>query len=120
MHAPHSLPLLLPQSGAEFDLHRVDLQKGEHKQPEHLARQPFGKIPAIEDDGFQLYESRAIARYLNETRGGSKLVPSDPRERALMEQWISLEQGTISPEFWPILRPRVFGPLVSEKDRTAL
>jgi glutathione S-transferase len=85
------------ENGAEFEIKTVDLRKGEHKQPAHLARQPFGQIPAVEDDGFVVYESRAIARYINDTRG-NKLVPSDPKKRALMEQWISLEQGTITPE----------------------
>jgi glutathione S-transferase len=87
------------ENGAEFEIKTVDLRKGEHKQPAHLARQPFGQIPAVEDDGFVVYESRAIARYINDTRG-NKLVPSDPKKRALMEQWISLEQGTITPEVW--------------------
>jgi len=56
----------------------VDFAKGEHKQPAHLARQPFGKVPAIDDDGFKLYESRAICRYLNEQAGGG-LAPADAR-----------------------------------------
>ena len=38
-----------------------------------------------------------IARYVNDTRG-NKLIPADPKARAIMEQWISLEQGTITPE----------------------
>ena len=87
----------------------VDLRKGEHKQPAHLARQPFGQVPALEDGDFSLYESRAIARYVNDTRGG-KLTPVDPKKRALMEQWISLEQGTITPEFATIVFQRVFAP----------
>ena len=66
-------------------------------------------MPALEDGDFKLYESRAIARYVNETRGG-KLTPSDPKKRAVMEQWISLEQGTITPEFATIVFQRVFAP----------
>jgi glutathione S-transferase len=78
----------------EFNL--VDLSKGEHKQEAHLARQPFGQIPALDDDGFWLYESRAIARYLV-AKVNSPLVPSDIKQRALLDQWSSVEQSNFSP-----------------------
>jgi len=93
---------------ADFEIAFVDVMKGEHKQATHLKRQPFGLIPALEDsDGFTLYESRAIARYVNETRGG-KLTPKTIRGRALMEQWLSLEATTLSPDLGGILVQRVF------------
>jgi glutathione S-transferase len=74
----------------EFQL--VDFAKGEHKSPEYMARQPFGQLPAIEDDGFRLFESRAIARYIDE-KSGNKASPKDLQGRAIMEQWISVEQA---------------------------
>jgi glutathione S-transferase len=80
----------LHEIDAPFDLHFVDLNIGEHMQAAHLARQPFGRVPTIDDDGFTLYESRAIIRYLNDQHGGS-LVPSDVRGRAVMDQWIDVE-----------------------------
>lgn len=80
----------LHEIGAPFDLHFVDLNIGEHVQAAHLARQPFGRVPTIDDDGFTLYESRAIIRYLNDRYGGS-LVPPDVRGRAVMDQWIDVE-----------------------------
>lgn len=81
-HTPH-----------EFVL--VDFAKGEHKQPAHMARQPFGQVPAIEDDGVELYESRAICRYINDKVNGP-LVPRDLVERARMEQWISVETSNFT------------------------
>jgi len=102
------------ENGADFEIKTVDLRKGEHKQPAHLARQPFGQIPALDDNGFIVYESRAIARYVDETRG-HKLTPKDPKKRALMEQWISLEQGTITPEVSGIVGQRVFAPMFGGK-----
>ncbi len=55
----------LIEMGLPHELVLVDLMKGEHKQPPHLARQPFGQVPVLEDvDGFQIFESRAIIRYL--------------------------------------------------------
>jgi glutathione S-transferase len=63
---------------------------GEMKQPPYLARQPWAKVPALEDDGFMMYESRAICRYINDKVGGN-LVPTDLRTRAVMDQWTSVE-----------------------------
>jgi glutathione S-transferase len=102
------------ENGAEFEIKTVDLRKGEHKAPPHLARQPFGQIPAVDDHGFIVYESRAIARYINDTRG-NKLVPADPKAKAIMEQWISLEQGTITPEVSGIVGQRLFAPMFGGK-----
>lgn len=73
----------------------VDFATGEHKQPAHMARQPFGQVPAIDDDGFALYESRAICRYLNDKVSGP-LIPGDLKGRAVMEQWISVESANFT------------------------
>ena len=59
----------------------IDLLAGEHKQPEHLARNPQGLAPALEIDGQMLTQSLAIIEYLSETRPGSSLLPSDPPGR---------------------------------------
>lgn len=81
--------------GTPYELVTVDFGRGEHKQEPHLSRQPFGKIPAIDHDGFAMYESRAITRYLNDL-GGGKLAPADARGRARMEQWMSVESSYFS------------------------
>ena len=86
--------MLLEERQAKAELVVVDVMKGEHKEPAHLARQPFGQIPAFEDGDLRLYESRAILRYLDETLPGTPLTPKDPKGRALMEQWISVETST--------------------------
>jgi glutathione S-transferase len=82
--------MTLAETTTPFELTTVDFAKGEHKQQPHLGRQPFGQIPAIDDGGFALFESRAICRYLDEKAGG-KLVPSDIEARAVREEWVSLE-----------------------------
>ena len=88
--------MTLAETSTPYELTVVDFAKGEHKQQPHLGRQPFGQIPALDDDGFALYESRAMARYINEKAGG-KLVPSDAKGRAAMDQWMSIETSNFTP-----------------------
>lgn len=85
----------LVETNTPYEFTVVDFAKGEHKQEPHISRQPFGQVPAIDDDGFKLYESRAIARYINEKSRGS-LIPTDLQDRARMEQWISIETSDFS------------------------
>lgn len=85
----------LVETDTPYEMTVIDFAKGEHKQQPHLSRQPFGQVPAIEDDGLALYESRAIARYINEKVKGP-LIPKDLAGRARMEQWISVETSDFS------------------------
>lgn len=78
------------ETSVPFELVTLDFLKNEHKGAENLARQPFGRMPSIDDEGFQMYESRAIARYIND-KGGGALAPKDAKGRAKMEQWMSVE-----------------------------
>jgi glutathione S-transferase len=87
--------MTLAETNTSAELVTVDFATGEHKQPPHLARQPFGRVPALDDDGFGLFESRAICRYLNERAGGA-LVPREAKAHARMEQWISDETSEYS------------------------
>jgi glutathione S-transferase len=100
----HKVLMVLAEKGAKAELIEVDVLRGEDKRPEHLARMPFGEIPAIVDGGFVLYESRAIIRYLDQRLPGASLTPSDPRQRGLMEQWISVEQSYVSGPVWDLVR----------------
>ena len=78
-----------------YDFVHVDFARGEHRQEAHLARQPFGQMPALEDDGFLLYETHAMCRYLD-ARAGGALMPGDIRARALVDQWMSIESANFS------------------------
>lgn len=102
----------LAEKNQEVELVVIDLATGRQKSPEHLARHPFGVIPVLEeDDGFQLYESRAIMRYLDDTLAGIALTPREGRARARMEQWISVEYSYFSPLCWPVMYQNVIVPL---------
>ena len=83
-----------------LELVNVDFASGENKQAPHLKRQPFGKVPAAEDGSLSFYESRAICRYLVDKYKDApvQLVPTDISERAVFEQWMSLESTRYTPE----------------------
>jgi glutathione S-transferase len=55
-----------------------------------IAIHPYGKIPVMRHGDFALFESKAIATYLDRSFPGARLIPDDPRLAALTEQWISL------------------------------
>jgi glutathione S-transferase len=99
--------MTLAETKTPFELAVIDFSVGEHKKPAHMSRQPFGQIPAINDDGFALYESRAICRYINEKVGGN-LIPGDLKSRALMEQWISVETSNFTPHAMKFIYHDVF------------
>ncbi|WP_437629643.1 glutathione S-transferase family protein [Sorangium sp. So ce854] len=102
---------VLAEKGHEAQFVLVDLMKGEQKTPEHLARNPFGVIPVLEDEDFTLYESRAIIRYLDQKLPGAALTPTELRARALMDQWMSVEQSYFSTPAIKILFQRVIHPM---------
>jgi glutathione S-transferase len=89
--------LALEEKGVDYDLVEVDLLAGATQTPEHLARHPFGKVPAFEHGGFALYETDAITRYVNEAFPGADLVPADLKGRARMAQAISVIGGYAYP-----------------------
>jgi glutathione S-transferase len=82
--------MLLAEKGAAYDQVPVNVLQGEPKQPEHLARHPFGKVPVVDHDGFRVLETSAIAPYLDEVLPGPSFTPESPRDRARMRMAISL------------------------------
>ncbi|KAJ7156505.1 glutathione S-transferase-like protein [Mycena crocata] len=110
-----------------YELIQVDLTKGEQRSPAHLARQPFGVVPTIDDDGLELFESRAICRYLVAKYGSktdSKLVP-DPKDiaaTAKFEQAVSIENNQFDPSAERLALELVVKPMrggVTDKDLAA-
>ena len=77
------------------------------KTPEYLRLNPNSLVPVIEDDGFVLWESNTIVRYLSASRG-SALYPSDLRQRFDAERWMDWQQTTVNPAsrggFWQLIR----------------
>jgi glutathione S-transferase len=74
----------LEEKGAPYRLSPV--APGSFKSPEHMARHPFGRVPVLEHDGFMLYETQAILRYLDRVLPDPTLTPADPKAAARMDQ----------------------------------
>jgi glutathione S-transferase len=102
----------LAEKQAKFDFEVLDFTKGEHKAPANMARQPFGQIPSLTDGDFTLFESRAMIRYIDESLPGQSLTPKDPKGRARMEQWISVEMEQFNPGASGIVYQEVFAPMM--------
>jgi len=85
----------LEEAGLPYRLHPLDFASGELKRPEYTRIQPFGQIPAIDDEGFVLFESSAIVLYLAEKSG--RLLPRSREGRALAAQWAFAAVNTVEP-----------------------
>src|SRR6266403_209889 len=101
----------LEEKGASYRFSPV--APGGLRSPEHLARHPFGRVPVLEHDGFVLYETQAILRYLDRLLPNPALTPADPRRAARMDQVMNVNdwylfQGVAS----VIVCQRVIGPRV--------
>ena len=90
------------------------------KSEPYLSLHPFGRVPVLEHDGFRLYETQAILRYLDRVLPAPSLTPPDPRAAARMDQILGicdwyLHQGVNSIiGFQRIVRPRLLGQLCDE------
>lgn len=103
--------LALVEKGVDYDLIPVDIFAEDVASHGYLERHPFGRIPAFEHDGFSLYETGAIARYIDEAFEGPKLQPSDVRERARANQLISIADNYAYPHLvWGIYVERISKP----------
>ncbi len=94
----HKIHILLEELGLPYELVPVDIGAGEQFRPEFLAITPNHRIPAIEDDGFALFESGAIMLYLCE-KHASPLLPASGPARALCLQWLMFQMGGVGPMF---------------------
>ncbi|MDB5872280.1 MAG: yliJ [Ramlibacter sp.] len=83
----------------EIPFERTDagLDYGINKTPEYLARNPNGLVPLIEDDGFTLWESNVIVRYLCAKHSPGRLYPDSLPARFEAERWMDWQQTTVSP-----------------------
>jgi glutathione S-transferase len=102
------------------EFHIINVGAGEHGKLEFLKINPFGKIPAIDDNGFMLAESNAIIRYLADKQQ-SVIYPRDLQQRALVDQWIDYASQHIALATSKIMLNTYFYKLFNiEKDERSL
>ena len=103
----------LEEKAASYRL--LPVVPGTFRSPEHLARHPFGRVPVLEHDGFSLYESQAILRYLDRVLPTPALAPGDSRAAARMDQVMNVNdwylfQGVANViGFQRVVGPRLLG-----------
>lgn len=84
----------LEELGQPYEFVLLDMQAGEHQQPAYLAINPVGKVPAVVDGDFKLWESGAILFYLADKYGA---VPLTVEQRGELAQWILFANATLGP-----------------------
>ncbi len=94
----HKVSIALEELALPYSVHALELGQLEQRRPEFLRISPNGRIPAIVDrdeDDFAVFESGAILVYLAEKTG--RLMPSDPKGRSRVMQWLMFQMGGIGP-----------------------
>ena len=98
------------EKGLEVELVELDMAKGAHRGPDYLRKNPYGRVPTLEDDGFVLYESTAILEYLEATHPTPPLVPADARGCALVAMHMKLCDIQLARQTGIIIFPKRFLP----------
>ena len=97
--------------GMDYEYREMDFQK-DIKTEWYLKIHPAGKVPAIDDNGFVLFESGAICKYLCD-KIGSELYPKDLKNRALIDQWIDFSVQHVGNAMHKVAWGKVFAPMRS-------
>jgi len=105
--------LTIFEKNIDFELKLINLAKGDQRTPEHLARQPFGRVPVLEDGTFRLYESQAIVRYLDK-KTGPKLIPADLQESGVVDQWASNFASYYNDQIFKIIQQRLLNKMAGK------
>jgi glutathione S-transferase len=96
--------MALIEKGLEFERINVDLSKREQKNPEYLKIHPFGQVPALDDEGFILYDSTIINEYLEDEYPYPPLMPKDSEGRARARMMEDLRDSHFNPACVQIFR----------------
>jgi glutathione S-transferase len=118
--SPYGRAVLATLEEKSADYRLAPLAPGAQKVEPHISLHPFGRIPALEHDGFMLYETQAILRYLDRVLSDPPLTPADPKAAARMDQAMNvndwyLYQGVANViVFHRVVAPRLMGSAPDE------
>jgi glutathione S-transferase len=111
--------LLAAELGTPLELVAMDFRKGDFRKPDFLALSPSGKIPVLDDDGFVIFESAAILKYLAKKRPDAGLVPLDPKGLARLDQWMFWWAAHVEPALLALVREKLVKPFLGQGDADA-
>ena len=98
----------LAELEVDYQRHSIGTRNGDLETEEYKSLNPNSKIPTIRDNGFVMWESHAIIRYLARQYGLGTLYPDDPQKAAMSDQWMTWStdsfMGTFFPVFWQLVR----------------
>lgn len=98
--------ILLEELELKYDFENIDLIKGEQKTKEFLKLQPFGKIPVVEYDTYNIFESRTILRYISKNNNDYKDLTLD--DSVHVDMWLEAESQNMSPVLSKIVYEKLF------------
>ncbi len=98
----------LDELGVAHQRTDAGMEHGVVNEPHYRRMNPNGRVPTIDDEGFVLWESNAIVRYLAAKHGAGTLCPDDPQTRADADRWMDWTTSTVAPAltpvFWGLIR----------------
>jgi glutathione S-transferase len=112
---------LLAELDIPFDRVDAGMAHGVVNTPDYRAKNPNGRVPTLEDDGFVLWESNSILRYISMRHPAltASLYPTDPAARASVDRWLDWQLSTVTPAerdlFWGMIRTKP-----EDRDMTAI
>lgn len=112
--------LALMEKGVPFVSHYLDLLNFDQHQPDYLAINPQGTIPAMTHDGRVLTESTAIMEYVDEAFDGPRLMPDDARDQWRIRWWMKYMDQWLAPSFSMLGWSLFVGPAARQKDPAVL
>src|SRR3989337_3082097 len=95
--------IALIEKGLEFERINIDLSKKEQKNPQYLKIHPFGQVPALDDEGFIIYDSTIINEYLEDEYPYPPLLPKDSEGRARARLMEDFRDNYFNPPFIEII-----------------
>ncbi|TVU35022.1 hypothetical protein EJB05_16887, partial [Eragrostis curvula] len=102
----------LEEAGADYEIVHIDFDTREHKSPGHLARNPFGQVPAFQDGDLYLWESRAICKHVCRKYKPEMLKAGDLEESAMVDVWLEVEAHQYNAALHPIIFEILISPIL--------
>jgi len=102
---------MLEETGAEYEIQKMEWKTADHKSPEYLKINPMGKIPAITHRGVAITETAAICAYLADAFPKAGLAPAlDAPERGSYYRWLFFSSNCVEPATMDRAYPRAKAP----------